>query len=66
MLVQWWYLNGSYQHTVQCMKGVERKQRKLVAEEDRAVTSRVFIAYGHPLEMMNSFRYLGRVITIGR
>ena len=31
-------------------------------EEERAVTSRAFSAYGHPLEMVTSFRYLGRVI----
>ena len=32
-------------------------------EEERAVTSRDFSAYGHPLEMVTSFKYLGRVIS---
>ena len=45
------------------MKGVECKQCKLAAEEERVVTSRAFIAYGSPHEMVNSFRYLGRVIS---
>ena len=33
-----------------------------MAEEEREVTARAFSAYGHPLEMVTSFRYLGRVI----
>ena len=32
-------------------------------EEERAVTSRTFIADGHPLEMVTYFIYLGRVIS---
>ena len=32
-------------------------------EEERAVTSRDFSAYGHPLEMVTSFKYLGQVIS---
>ena len=44
------------------MKGVECKRWELAAEEERAVTSRVFSAYGRPLYMVTSFRYLGRVI----
>ena len=35
----------------------------MVEEEERAVTSRTFIADGHPLEMVTSFIYLGRVIS---
>ena len=31
-------------------------------EEYQDVTSREFSAYGRPLEMVTSFRYLGRVI----
>ena len=41
---------------------MECKRRQLAEEEERAVTSRAFSAYGHPLEMVTSFRYLGRVI----
>ena len=41
---------------------MESNQRRLIAEEERAVTSRVFSAYGSPLEMVASFRYLGRLI----
>ena len=35
----------------------------MAAKEERAVNFRVFSAYRHPLEMMNSFRYLGLVIS---
>ena len=34
----------------------------MAAEEERAVTSMAFSAYGLPLEMVISFKYLGRVI----
>ena len=34
----------------------------MAEKEGRSVTSREFSAYGHPLEMVTSFRYLGRVI----
>ena len=33
-----------------------------MAEEEKAATSRTLSAYGRPLEMMTSFRYLVRVI----
>ena len=39
------------------------KQRKLVTDEARSVTSREFSAYGHPLKMVTSFKYLGIVIS---
>ena len=35
----------------------------MVEEEERAVTSRTFIADGRPLEMVTYFIYLGRVIS---
>ena len=44
------------------MKGEERKLGRLVAEEAGAVASRAFSAYGRPLEMVSSFKYLGRVL----
>ena len=34
----------------------------MTAEEEGAVTSRAFSPYGRPLEMVLSFKYLGRVI----
>ena len=48
---------------MQCKKGAERKQRKLAAEEANEVTSTAFSAYGLPLEMVKSFKYLGRVLS---
>ena len=32
-------------------------------KEKRKVTARAFSAYGRPLEMVNSFKFLGRVIS---
>ena len=62
MLVSWSSLNGVHRCTAQCKKGAERKRHILTSEEERTVTSRAFSTYGLPLEMVTSFRYLGRVI----
>ena len=40
------------------------KRRRLAAEEEREVTTRGFSTYGHPLEMVTYFRYLGQVILV--
>ena len=63
MLVPWKVPNGPHRRTSQCTRGAERKRQQLVAEEEREVTARDFSAYGCPLEMVNSFKYLGRVIS---
>ena len=34
-----------------------------MSEEEREVTTRYFSAYGRPMDMVNSFKYLGRVIS---
>ena len=47
---------------MQCNKESERKQRRLSAEGAQVVTSRVFSAYGLHLDMVPSFKYMGRVI----
>ena len=64
MLVPQKDLNGTHWRIEQCNWGEERRRRHLAEEEreEREVTSRDFSAYGPPLEMMNSFKYLGRVI----
>ena len=63
MMVPWKALNGTHRRTSQCTWGEERKRWKLLAEEEREVTVRAFSAYGRPLEMVTSFKYLGRVIS---
>ena len=63
MLVMWRYLNGLHKSTSYCKKGVEHKKRRLTEEEARAVTSRAFSAYGRPVEMVPSLKYLGRVLS---
>ena len=45
------------------MKGTEEKSRRLSVEEEREVTSRSFRAYGIPMDMATSLKYLGQVIS---
>ena len=65
ILVPWRSLNGMHWHTAQCNKGAERKRQRLAAQEERAVTSMDFSAFGLQLEMVSSLKYLGRVISEG-
>ena len=58
MMVPWWDINWMHWRTRQCKKGEDQKRRRLEAEEERAVTSRAFSAYGHPLGMMTSLKYI--------
>ena len=44
--------------------GAEWKRRKLAADEEREVADRDFRAYGLPLDMVTSFKYLGQVIMV--
>ena len=63
MLVPWQVMDGNHRRTAQCKKGSEQKRRHLAAEEERAFTCRAFSAYGTPLDMATSFKFLGRVIS---
>ena len=62
MLVLWRSLNISHNRTEQYKKGAEWKWRRLAAEEERAMTSRTFSSYERTLNMLLSFKYLGRVL----
>ena len=55
-LVPWQSFNKYHKITAQCKKGEEQKQRGLVAEEERAVTSRAFSAYVRTLDMVPPFK----------
>ena len=55
-------LNGSHLGTAQCMKGAERKRRRLAEKETRVNSERVFHAYRKPMEAVSEFRYLGRLL----
>ena len=63
MLVPCKALNGTHRRTLQCNWGEEWKRWRLSTEGKSEVTIRSFSAYGLPLEMLNSFRYLGWVIS---
>ena len=63
ILVTWRSLNGMNRLTVQFKKGAEKKRPRLVSEEERAVISRAFSAYVSPLDMVTSFKYVGRFIS---
>ena len=64
MLVPYRSLNVSHNGTAHCKKGAEQKQQRLVTEEEREVTSRSLSAYGLPLNVVTSFKYLGRVLLM--
>ena len=63
MLVLWKALHGTHRRTAKCARGAERRRHRLTVEEEREVTTRHFSDYGHPLKMVNSFKYLGQVIS---
>ena len=56
-------LNGRHLGTAQCLKGVERKRRRLAEAETRKNSERAFEAYGAPVESVTEFKYLGRILT---
>ena len=56
-------LNRRHLGTVQCAKGVERKQRRLDKTETRENLERAFSAYGQLMEAVTEFRYLRRLLT---
>ena len=62
MLLTWAVLNVCHPNTAQCAKGAEQKQPRLSAEEIRASTKGTFQAYGPPLTLMSSFKYLGQIL----
>ena len=63
MLVLCKILNEKHRHIEQFNWGAEQKRRRLAVEEEREVTVRAFSAYGRPLDMVTSFRYLGQGIS---
>ena len=65
MLVPWRALNGRHHATAQCKKCAEQKRRRMAEAELRDSTERAFEAYGKPLETVSTFKYLGRVMTVG-
>ena len=65
MLVPWRALKGRHHATVQYKKGAERKRRQMAEAEFRDSTERAFEAYGKPMEMVLTFKYLGRTMTLG-
>ena len=56
-------LNGRHPGTAQCLKGVERKRRRLEETETRENSERAFEAYGTLIESVTEFKYLGRILT---
>ena len=49
--------------TDNCAKIVEWKRWRLTEEEMREIAERGFKAYGRPLAMVTSLKYLGQVMT---
>ena len=48
-----------------CRSGAERKRWRMADTELRNSTKRAFEAYGNPIEAVPSFKYLGRIMTVG-
>ena len=63
MLVPWKDLNDWNATTAQCTKGEERKRLQLAEEEMRENAARAFKANVRTLDMVTSFKYLGRIMT---
>ena len=68
ILVQWDSLNVLHTTTAQCAKGgkgakqAEWKWRRLTAEKVWERITRAFRAYGWPLNLVTSLKYLGRIL----
>ena len=56
-------LNGRHLGTAQCLKGAERKRRRLAEAETRENSEQGFEAYGDPIESVTEFKYLGGILT---
>ena len=63
--VPWRSLNGRHKDTAMCRSGAAKKRRQETEEEIRESSDRAFEAYGGQLEAVDSFTYLGRVMTAG-
>ena len=46
-----------------CARGAERRPKRLWEEYAQLSTEVAFEAYGRPLEMVTTFKYLGRILT---
>ena len=62
MRVPWQFINRSHKCKSQYNKGAERKRRCLEVEEESVAISRKFSAYGRILEMVPSFKHLGKLL----
>ena len=65
MLVLWRSLDGRHKITDMRRSGAERKRRRLAEAELRESTEMAFEVYGEQLQVVPSFKYLGRILTEG-
>ena len=56
-------LSGRHLGTAQCLKGAERKRRRLSEKERRKNLDQAFEAYGVPIKSVLEFKYMGRILT---
>ena len=63
MFVPWGAINRNHPTTGLCKRGAEWKRRRMVEEEAREGEVIAFRAYGQPLAMVISFRYLVQTLT---
>ena len=56
-------LNRQHPGTAQCLRGAERKRRRLAEAETRENSERAFEACGAPMESVTELKYLGIILT---
>ena len=62
MFVLWSDLNGFHPVTEICSRGKEFKFQRLVTDKARVVDETDFTTNGHPLMVLYSFNYIGRLL----
>ena len=54
---------GSHRNTKFCREGTERRCQREAAVKSALALSDIFTAYGEPLERVEAFKYLGRLLA---
>ena len=63
MFVLWEDLNRKHEAMVMCAKWAEWTIKRIREEEDQENIMVAFQAYGIPLELVNTFKYIGRIFA---
>jgi hypothetical protein len=64
MFVPDFVLHSTHPGTKRCQEGADRKQKRHLELENLVAQETVFTINGVPLENVDSFKYLGRLVTV--